>query len=282
MRDPLSHKINQWEASPPPGAWENISRELSEWNAEKKLAHKLNNWEAAPPVSSWTAITEQVSGTPQPAFKRGDVPVRTLSPYLVRYGAAAAIIGVIAWFLWSSPFKGGGEMATSTIPLTTEQAAATPSGAVPPALSTTPSVEEYTDATYPDKQTAFNRNQGGKNRDPRDPAYSLVKRNRISMETTGRNWQKELVSQFLNPALKQLPVQETDRRYIRIASNTGNPVRLSAKYAPIYHQLTYPGDNVYNRSSINSIEQKILTSQYTPDPGNLFDILQLVEILEEK
>lgn len=80
MRDPLSHKINQWKASPPPGAWENISRELSEWNAEKKLAHKLNNWEAAPPVSSWTAITEQVSGKPQPAFKRGDVPVRTLSP----------------------------------------------------------------------------------------------------------------------------------------------------------------------------------------------------------
>lgn len=280
MRDPLSHKLNQWEASPPPGAWENISREMSEWNAEKRLAQKLNNWDATPPAANWSAIAEQLSKkTTQPSFKRGDVPVRTLSPYLSRYGAAAAVIGIIAWVLWSSPFKDASEMATSTIPLTTEQAVGSPSGTVPPIQSTEPAVEEFAEVTNSNKQS--NYSVGVKNRDPREPAYALVKRNRIAIETIGSNWQKELVSQFLNPAIKQLPVQQTDSRYIRISSQNGNPVRLSAKYAPIYHQLTY-AENGNSRYSIHAIEQQLLKSPYIPDPGNLFDILQLKELLEEQ
>lgn len=280
MRDPLSHKLNQWEASPPPGAWETISREMSEWNAEKKLAQKLNNWDSPPPATSWSAIAEQISQTStQPTFRRGDVPVRTLSPYLIRYGAAAAVVGIIAWVLWSSPFKDASEMATSTIPLTTEQAVATPSGTVPPIQATEPAAEEFAAVTNRDKQSNFSG--GAKNRDPREPAYALVRRNRIAIETIGGNWQKGLVSQFLNPAIKQLPVQQTDSRYIRIASNNGNSVRLSAKYAPIYHQLTY-SENGNSRYSINAIEQQLLKSPYIPDPGNLFDILQLKELLEEQ
>lgn len=280
MRDPLSHKLNQWEASPPPGAWENISHEMSEWNAEKRLAQKLNNWDAPPPAANWSAIAEQISQKySQPPFKRGDIPVRTLSPYLIRYGAAAAVIGIIAWVLWSSPFKDATEMATSTIPLTTEQAAATPSGTVSSAPSAERAAEEYAEVTNRDKQS--NYSGGPKSRDPRELAYTLVKRNRITMETTGSNWQKELVSQFLNPAIQQLPVQQTDSRYIRISSQNGNPVRLSAKYAPIYHQLTY-SENGNSRYSINAIEQQLLKSPYFPDPGNLFDILQLKELIEEQ
>jgi hypothetical protein len=281
MRDPLSHKLNQWETSPPPGAWENISREMSEWNAEKKLALKLNNWDPSPPASSWSAISEQIApatSTPPP-FRRGDVPVRTLSPYFIRYGAAAAVIGIIAWVLWASPFKDASEMATSTIPLTTEQAVATPSGTVPTIPSTEPATEEFASVTNPEKQT--NYSGGVKNHDPREPVYALVRRNRIAIETIGGNWQNELVSQFLNPAIKQLPVQQTDSRYIRIASNNGNSVRLSAKYAPIYHQLTY-SENGNSRYSINAIEQQLLKSPYIPDPGNLFDILQLKELIEEQ
>ena len=280
MRDPLSHKLNQWEASPPPGAWGNISHEMSEWNAEKRLAQKLNNWDAPPPAANWSAIAEQISQTySQPPFKRGDIPVRTLSPYLIRYGAAAAVIGIIAWVLWSSPFKDATEMATSTIPLTTEQAAATPSGTVSSAPSAERAAEEYAEVTNRDKQS--NYSGGPKSRDPRELAYTLVKRNRITMETTGSNWQKELVSQFLNPAIQQLPVQQTDSRYIRISSQNGNPESLTAKNAPINHQHTN-SENLNRRYTNNEIEKQLHKSPYVPDPGNLFDILQLKELIEEQ
>ena len=278
MRDPLSHKMNQWEASPPPGAWEVISREMNEWNAEKRVSGKLENWEAAPPSGTWSAIAEQIADPAlKPAFQRGDVPVRTLFPYLIRYGAAAAIIGVIAWVLWSSPFQGADEMATSTIPLTTnkqETSTATPD---PSNAVAAPAGPEYAEITDQNQQENFVR--AGKTRYPREPEYARVKSNRQPMELSASNWQQQLVSQFLNPALKKLPVQQTDTRYIRIASNNGNPIRLSAKYAPVYHQLTYSRDNA-NR--LYSIEQQLLKSSYIPDPGNLFDILQLKELLEEQ
>lgn len=280
MRDPLSHKLNQWEASPPPGAWEHITREMSEWNAERRLAQKLNNWDATPPVTSWSAIAEKISPVSSPgSSSTGAIPVRTLTPYLIRYGAAAAVIGLIVWVIWSMPVKETSELATSTIPLANQQSVITPSLNTPGIRSTEPVMEEFAEGRNNTRQS--NAAGGSRNRDPREPAYALVKRNRIASETMGSNWQKELVNQFLNPAIRQLTVQHADSRYIRIASNNGNPVRLSAKYAPIYHQLTY-SENGNSRYNINSIEQQLLKSPYIPDPGNLFDILQLKELLEEQ
>lgn len=282
MRDPLGHKLNQWEASPPPGAWNEISRELGEWNAEQRVSRKLNQWEAAPPSNSWAAISGQLSpGAEETIIRRDDIPVRSLFPYMMRYAGAAAIIGVIAWFFWtSSPFQGAGEIATSAIPMSTVKEA--PSAVSSPVQTHPTADDSPLGKEKPEQAEQKNPSRYDRIRNRRDPGYAEVQKAKTISGSLNGNWHRLLSGQLSDPAIQKLPVQHNDPRYIRIATNTGQPVRLSAKYAPIYHQLTYANDNGSSRYSINAIEQQLMKSPYIPDPGNLFDMLQLKDLLEEQ
>ncbi|WP_290792897.1 hypothetical protein [Flavihumibacter sp. UBA7668] len=282
MSDPLSNRLNQWEASPPPGAWEFISREMKEWNAEKRMAKRMDSVEIEPPAAAWSAIskelpTEQAS---QP-FQRGDVPVRPLYPYLLRYGAAAAIIGLIAWFVSSNPFNGAGELTTAAIPIQTEPLLP----AVPAPGNQSPGQTSSGNTEVPQETQEINGAYltGNKNKNRKDPGHSPVKKTTDYTYRRSNNWQQELSRQLNFSAMQSLPVQQRDLRYIRIPAENGNPVRLSAKYAPVYYQLTNNTEK-YNSGNhpFNRIEQQLLRAQYVPDPGNLFDLLQLKELLEEQ
>ena len=41
MSDPLRNRIQQWEAAPPPEAWQNIAGELVEINAEQRIRARM-------------------------------------------------------------------------------------------------------------------------------------------------------------------------------------------------------------------------------------------------
>jgi hypothetical protein len=282
MNNPLSNKLNQWEASPPPGAWEFISQEMQEWNAEKRLAKRMDSAEIEPPAAVWSAISKELplDQVSQP-FQRGDVPVRPLYPYLLRYGAAAAVIGLIAWFVSSNPFNGAGELTTAAIPIQTEPAVTAPplqGNSIPDQ-----NISGNNDITQESQPINGTYPAGNKNKFRKEPGHSPVKKATDFIYRQSSNWQQELSRQLNFSAMQSLPVQQRDLRYIRIPAENGNPVRLSAKYAPVYYQLTNNSDK-YNSSNhpINRIEQQLMQAQYVPDPGNLFDLLQLKELLEEQ
>ncbi len=282
MMDPLSNRMNQWEASPPPGSWEIVSRELKEVNAEKRLALRMESMEAMPPAAAWSTIAAAIEKeTPVPAFKRGDVPVRPLFPYLVRYGAAAAVIGCIVWLVSSRSFSGADELTTAALPIPAEKAAP----ALPPGVNSPAENTAFTDSAPVESNVgpALPGNRPGRSSKRKDPGYSMVKRLALYAAHQSSNWQQEISRQMSFSSLQSLPVQQRDLRYIRVASQNGNQVRLSAKYAPVYYELTNTNES-YNALNhpFSSIEKQLLQSHYIPDPGNLFDLLHFKEILEEQ
>jgi hypothetical protein len=94
MSDQLRHKMLSWEASPPDGAWEALSRQLRESRAEQQLATRLEKASINPPSGNWDKIAATLPSAAQPA------PVFSIRPIgskIARYGAAAAVAGILLW-----------------------------------------------------------------------------------------------------------------------------------------------------------------------------------------
>jgi hypothetical protein len=290
MSEPLSNKMNQWECSPPPGAWQAISLELQEWNAEKKLAQRLQAIETVPPAESWTAIAAALNQQAQPAAilveKRVESPaprretrVRTLFPYLIRYGAAAAVIGFIAWALINSN-SGGRNLNSTAIPLSSQASAHSEAGLVP-------RVEQPAQNTIAQtSRSEGNRSELGRSqsatRKRKDPSYAFVRHSRSQSQRVSTNWEQLFSTKLRTEPIRSLPVQQRDQRYIQIAAQNGNTIRLSAKFAPIYHYLTNrTEETVPQFQTISRLEQQLQQADFVPNPANLFDLLMLKELIEE-
>lgn len=292
MSDPLSNKMNQWECSPPPGAWQSISVQLQEWNAEKKLAQRLQAIESEPPAESWTAISATLNRQDQPAEtlteKAIQTPapkprtrVRTLLPYWVRYGAAAAVIGIIAFSLINRNYQGTNELENTAIPLSSQANAAAGIGTVP--RVDPPSQNSITQAV---NQSDEDKNDAGRNRltgrKRKEPAYAAVRHPRERSQRVSTNWEQLFSTKLRTEPTRSLPVQQRDQRYVQIAAQNGNTIRLSAKFAPIYHYLTNRTDEAVPQvQTISRLEQQLQQADFVPNPGNLFDLLMLKELIEE-
>ncbi|MBC6490063.1 hypothetical protein ACFSQD_07010 [Flavihumibacter stibioxidans] len=285
MTDPLRNKLSNWETPPPSGAWENISREVSEYRAEKSLSERLLAAENAIPADSWQAIAQSLStGTTilqqTPVF-RPPIPIRPLYPYLIRYGAAAIVIGFLAWVLVDNPFREPESITTSIIPaqntVTEKPLAASPetpsnsqddipSGKVPLALNSVGS-------GLSEKRNFLKR----------EPKHAVVRPRYAVNVQTPRS--QVLPKKAPASGIQSLPVQNRDPRYILVADQNGSPVKLSAKFAPLYYHLSNPGSSNPTGTPpaiMDKLEQMILRSQYIPEPTNLFDLLRLRDILQQE
>lgn len=122
MSSGSEHKIYHYELTPPPGVWEKIAAELDESELSLKFPERLRSFKVAPPVEAWSTIAAILAGSsfvndysakleslevnpPLNTWNKiqselnTEEPVparRRISPW-IRYAAAAAIIGLIAW-----------------------------------------------------------------------------------------------------------------------------------------------------------------------------------------
>lgn len=274
MSDLLSNKMNEWEASPPPGAWEPISQHLQEFNAERKLSRRLLDYGEVPPTGTW----QQISGAMQKDAPVVEiVPVRPLYPYLMRYAAAAAMIGFIVWFLSTSTLEGPKDLTTAALPLT--EATAVPVTEPPSAAKPNTSIAtQLADGSFINESPSSLKRRISR----REPTHAAVKRNDAEFAYSPSEWTPEIAQHIYRLFNRKLPVQQSDMRYINVSSANGAPVRLSAKYAHVYLSLTEgTGTEPASQQSFRKLEQQLLNTLYVPDPGNLFDLLQLQELLQE-
>ena len=124
MSSGLQHKMYNFEVAPPAGAWEKIAAELDESELAFKYPSTLHNIQVTPPVHIWQSIaialdepalvndySSKLSGieVAPPAAVWNKIKTsldagheaavqerRRISP-LLKYAAAAAIIGFLAW-----------------------------------------------------------------------------------------------------------------------------------------------------------------------------------------
>jgi hypothetical protein len=294
MSDPLRNRIQQWEKSPPPGAWQNIAMELGELNAEKRISEKVLALETSPPVSTWEAIQEQLLPESREAKKRAIVvPIRPLYPYLFRYGAVAIMIGLIAWIFMDSPFSQDPEKITTSI-VPAETSATVPGNASGTASTEKTIVTENSDGSIPEaapdepvKEAAF------RDKTKRDPVHSKVAK--LAAEIRDPEYIQKMLDNSLSrsnnpglsamPEMQVLPVQNKDPRYISISNEKGEIIRLSAKFAPLYHAFFQHQENLQNNPAydmMNRLQQQIIRQPFTPGPDNMFDLLRLRDLLEKE
>lgn len=286
MTDPIRNKLLNWEAAPPPGAWDILARELAEYQAEKSLAERLQSLENPAPPPIWQAIARQISPEAGsageiPPFQH-PVPVRPLYPYLIRYGAAAILIGFLAWVLLESPFRQPDSITASALPTqhpTSEKLPVEP--AAPAAVTTDETAANQELPLVSPLSASFS----GKRTDPkREPRHAVIARHQLAAATRPRDRQV-FVNKPPTSTIQTLAVQHPDTRYIRITDQNGIPVKISAKFAPLYYLLSNQGSTnppEFNPSSLDKLERMIIKSSYAPDPANLFDLLRLREILQQE
>ncbi|HOA38551.1 MAG TPA: hypothetical protein PLQ32_11650 [Flavihumibacter sp.] len=264
MPVPLRDRLQAWEVTPPPGTWEKLSAALSEDNAnlgEKRaeiaLRDRLRQYETPPPAAAWQAIAaglEQDDSQQQGAHPKRDKPVdevypqakvvphRSLAPYLYRYAGIAAIVALVVWGLNSNFFNLQKQDLNTSI---VRVPAAKPNATI----SAAP--------------------------DPRHLQHGLPRTVNL------------LAANYINTlppasALRQLPATTPDARYYRISNELGQPVRLSAKFAPLYYQLLSDLETESGAAgtSFKQMQQALLHGSFMPDPANLFDVVSLKDVLE--
>jgi hypothetical protein len=290
MSDPLSNRIQHLEANPPPGAWQNIAAELSEMNAEKRISNKMLALESTPPEGSWNTINEQLHREERENKKPAlIVPIRPLYPFLIRYGAVAIMIGLLAWVFIDNPFSQDPEKITTSIVPAKTSAAAPSTSATPPALEKTDvnTTAAVTDSEGPAKSVSREKIK-------RSPVYAKVAR-QAELIRDSRYIEKMLAHSPMPrtktlvlspvPAMQVLPVQNKDPRYITISNEKGEIIRLSAKFAPLYHSFFSNHENMQTNPAynmLNQLQQQIIRQPFMPGPDNLFDLLRFRDLLEKE
>ena len=243
-----------------------------------------------PPAAAWPAIaaalhagadphtaTDPVEKTTADPYPRAKVvPHRSLAPFLYRYAAVAAVVALVVWALNTRLLTGDKQdLSTSIVhfPPAGKQGAATPAGNANPA-----SPHDAANTANLNSATSTDPAGNGTARaaDPRFLQHGLP---RIGATLTAAH------GYSLPPvtAMRQLPAVTPDARYFRISNDQGKPVRLSAKFAPLYYQLlsdleTQSGST---RSSFQQMQEFLLSGGFIPDPANLFDVMEFKEVVED-
>lgn len=290
---PLRDRMQAWEVAPSPQSWEKLAAALQSGiaaspddshEAASTLRDRMTALEVPPPATAWPAIAaalhagadphtaadpvEKTTTDPYPRAKV--VPHRSLAPFLYRYAGVAAIVALVVWALNTRLLTGDKQdLSTSIVhlPPAGKHGAATPAGNANPVSPSDAANTANLNSADPAGNSAA---------DPRFLQHGLP---RIGATLTAAH------GYSLPPvtAMRQLPAVTPDARYFRISNDQGKPVRLSAKFAPLYYQLlsdleTQSGST---RSSFQQMQEFLLSGGFIPDPANLFDVMEFKEVLED-
>lgn len=301
MPAPLRDRIQQWEASPPPGAWNHIASAIAEDNAERQLSQRLQAMELPAPDPAWEKIAGSLGGsnTSSEQIKKTPViPIRPLYPYMIRYASIAAAIAVLVWLFNENPFGGWKpDLSTAIVPVPVPKGKITTAEtAAAPAKARSGSAVAVSAATANNSNNAGSSNDASNLRTEAPIAaneFSNPDKRRKMVHATlrytsnGVGRQTIPIIQVANPSamgMRSLPVQANDPRYIHVFNEQGIPVKLSAKFAPLYYRLIkeLEADGVSGAGAmLKRLQEQVQQGAFIPDPENMFDMLRLRELLRE-
>lgn len=262
-----------WEATPPAAAWESVSRQLQENRAEQQLATRFEQISIEPPAGNWEPIAAALSSArrPAPVFS-----IRPIGSKIARYGAAAAVAGVLLWNFLSR---------TNTAPVAPAPAlSGMTSRLVPPVTAST--TEPLSADAGPQAQKELDQATVPSVIPSKRPLRCAILHAALEAYTIVLpKPEPQAYHQPAGPGLVELPVQQRDLRYILIPKENGLTQRLSAKFA----SMLYGARNSEEESSdgtahplLKDLEKKMLNNVYVPDPANLFDLVMFSQFIQEE
>lgn len=264
-------KILNFEVAPPAGVWDKIAFELNESGLAHKFPSKLYEAQVIPPVSVWNNIAASLDGenvTAIPLYRR-------IFPIL-KYAAAAVIIGFVAW---------GGIQLLNNKPGKIEVANYDSSQAVKESLTT------KTDQTTisAEEKIATSDNTKIEDEARNDAALEASKKTFAKLDVPVRSRIKEIASGFSfassNNNISGIdPIDGTDpsnlsSRYITLMTPEGNIIRVSKKLSDMVCCVSGEEMDEDCKDQIRKWREKIMCSPNCHTTGSFMDMLHLMDKL---
>jgi hypothetical protein len=282
MSEQLKHKMQQWEATPPPGSWDAIASRLSDMPAYAALSAKLYDAAIAPPPGSWPAIAAALEEPARPA-----APVKPLykRPYFQIAAAAILLfaIGGFAWYAQNQEWKR--QLANIPVATTPQSPRAAATAASPKPIGDNPAKDDnylgYS-KPVPPPAVAYTRTL-------KAASVSSVPASRLSPITTQQAsmaYDNDMAARNMSPLL-------TNTNYVIITGPNGETTRASLKIADALRYIYSDDDtidatdksnneNSHWKKRLQEWRTKIISSHFIPATTNFLDIIDLKDLIDEK
>lgn len=257
----FENKLRNYEVVPPAGAWEKIAAALDE---EHKFPARLYNMEITPPAAAWDAIHASLDS---PAAV---VPMRKRTSAFFRYAAAAvftgiAALGIIKW-TGSNRTEGSG-MANAA------------NGGAQNSENRPSTIQKFTGNKDENKAPGKTKPElAGLGQPAGDP----VRKNRGPAISTARYTERINNEGALPMYAYEDHLPKMADRYITLMTPQGNFIRMSKKWEDLICCVSGEEQDDDCRTQLKKWQEKIAASPLTNSPGNVLDILHLVNSLDER
>jgi hypothetical protein len=302
--DQFKHKMQSFEAAPPPAAWQAIADRLSDDQQFGILSTKMLAYEDLPPPAVWENIEAilEVSGT-------GSIKKKVFTISTKWYSVAAA--AVFAGLLLGSYFYATQQRANNDVVLRQNNNF---NANRPLALRRRPTVEPI--AKHKNNEVLARVDEGNGN----DVPISAIQKEIIEAGNDKLNSAEEmainptavaplnypsldkpapihadLLKDEMGVAYQDISTVAASGNYMMVAGPNGQMTRISSKFANgiRYLNRTDNGeveeyldkvlkDGAIWRERFKAWRLKINQSGYVPSPDNFLDIIQLKNLIEEK
>jgi len=265
------------EEAPPAQAWQNIAAALDEPTFESAYAAKLSVIEVTPPATTWNKIQRALDTEHEAAIPDH----RRLSP-LLKYAAAAVITGLLAWAGYSL-LNNKKEMETvakkdppavpekkNTIVIPTEEAA----------MNEPVVASDRTNSTSTDDDA---RNEAALEASKKTYAKLDINTNSKIKEAANFYFGKSGTTRDLDFGNENsIPSHKKDTdRYIMLMTPDGNIIRMSKKLSNMICCVSGEEQDEECKDQMKKWQEKMANSSAGHSPGNLIDILSLLNNPEE-
>lgn len=275
--------LYEFATPPPAGTWQKIAAELDQAELTSITAgEKLRTLEILPPVNAWQKIKSSLDAEQDTA-----IPEKRRSFPMIRYAAAAIIIGVLAW---------GGITLISKNNNNTQKTAATE---LPPAHSSEDETQASPSATAITEPLNTVQDTDAADEARNDAALEASKKTFAKLDINTNSKIKAAANfYFTDPVTtvasrgihisddNDVPQYTPDpssepSRYIMLLTPDGNIIRMSKKLSNLVCCVSGEEQDKECKDQMRKWREKLACSPGTHSPGNFMDILSLASALQE-
>ena len=260
-------KLLEAEIAPPAYCWNNIAATLDGKGAEAALAAKLQKASIIPPATVWQNIEAALN-------QETNIQPQKKSAALLRYAAAAALIGLLAW---------------GAVRLLNTKGEDTPLASQPqPGNSTEQVTTEHTG--IPEEDIAAISADAALEEARNDAALEASKKTFARLDVSAVQKKIKAISAFDfgvsaeeddTMDISKGRINDISNRYIVLMTPDGHFIRMSKKLKDLVCCISGEEVDAACLDQLKRWREKILSSSAVHAPGNFADILNLVTSLQD-
>ncbi len=268
----LRNRMYSYEVSPPTHCWEKISIDLDDAEIGHEFPAALYNMEITPPAPAW----EKVNAALNPNRETVVRPIATKLYPVLKYAAAAIIIGIVAFVIFK--FVASNNNDPEIANQVTKNSDTIKSGNNNLSAETGGVADSTNYPVKDDQLTAQDGlgislispiKKGGRKTSPNNGGNKL--REGLYPETE--------LSQSIYAYENHVP--DISERYVMLMTPDGNFIRMAKKWSELLCCVSGEEQDADCKDQLKKWQQKIATSTLAPSPANFLDILGLVNSLQE-